>query len=319
MGDLDSQIATVRSFNRAYTQIIGVLEEGLLKSPFTLAQARVLYELAHHEGRSAGELARWLGLDPAYLSRILKEFEARGMLLRSPVEHDGRQSLLSLTDAGRAAFAPLDALSRAEVGALLACLSDAQRQRLIACMTEVRSLLGAGEKTAEPFVLREPRPGDMGWIVHRHGLIYAEEFGWDETFEAMVAEIVARFIRELKPQRERCWVAEREGAIVGSLFLVEESAEVAKLRLLYVEPRARGLGIGRRLVEESLHFARAAGYARVTLWTNDVLVAARRLYEGFGFRLVDEKRHFSFGRALVGQTWALKLRGVPKRPPSLTA
>ena len=307
MGDLDGQIQAMRAFNRAYTQIIGVLEEGLLESPFTLAQARVLYELANHEGASAGELARQLGLDPAYLSRILKAFEARGLVARRPAEHDGRQSLLSLTDAGRAAFAPLDARSRAEVGSLLEPLSDAQRRRLTACMTEIRSLLGAGQTSAEPYVLRQHRPGDMGWIVHRHGALYAQEYGWDETFEAMVAEIVARFIRELEPQRERCWVAERDGEIVGSVFLVEELAAVARLRLLYVEPRVRGLGIGRRLVEECLHFARNAGYASVTLWTNDVLVAARRVYEGFGFRLVDEKRHVSFGRELVGQTWELQL------------
>jgi DNA-binding MarR family transcriptional regulator/N-acetylglutamate synthase-like GNAT family acetyltransferase len=304
---LAQRIEAVRRFNRFYTKKIGVLHEGLLRSPFSLAEARVLYELAHRASPTAVELARELGLDAGYLSRILRGFERRGFLAKSRSATDGRQNLLALTKRGRAAFAPLDAGSRAEIGAMLGRLSAADQTRLIETMGAIERLLGGAPAPKAPYLLRDHRPGDFGWVVQRHGALYAEEYGFDATFEALVAEIVAKFIRELDPRRERCWIAERDGANVGSVFLVEKSRNVAKLRLLLVEPSARGLGIGARLVEECLRFARQAGYRKITLWTNSVLHAARHLYEAAGFQLVDEAPHHSFGQDLVGETWELTL------------
>jgi DNA-binding MarR family transcriptional regulator/GNAT superfamily N-acetyltransferase len=305
--DAGRRVAAVRRFNRFYTKRIGVLHEGLLQSPFPLTEARVLYELAEREGVTATELGRELGLDAGYLSRILRRFGERGLIRRTPSQADGRQHHLWLTERGRAEFAPLDQASRAEVGAMLAELSEAQQEGLLEAMGTLERLLGSRPLPERPYVLRRHRPGDMGWVVHRHGVLYAEEYGWDERFEALVAGIVAQFVERYDPRRERCWIAERDGERLGSVFLVKESEEGAKLRLLLVEPRARGLGIGTRLVQECEAFARQAGYRTIRLWTNSVLHAARHVYEKAGYRLLHEEPHHSFGHDLVGETWELQL------------
>jgi DNA-binding MarR family transcriptional regulator/N-acetylglutamate synthase-like GNAT family acetyltransferase len=305
--DFDRRVGDVRHFNRFWTRQIGVLREEYLESPFSLTEVRVLYELAHGEETTASELGEELGLDAGYLSRILRGLEKHGLIHRRPSEADGRRRLLRLTDRGREAFAPLDARSRSEIGAMLGGMSITGQERLVGAMRTIERLLSARPEPVVPYLLRPHQPGDMGWVVHRHGVLYAREYGWDERFEALVAEIVAKFIQQYDPSVERCWIAERDGEIVGCVFLVRASQEIAKLRLLLVEPEARGLGIGSRLVEECIRFARQAGYLKITLWTNDVLNSARRIYEGMGFRLVHEKPHHSFGHDLVGQTWELML------------
>ena len=304
--DLERRVAAVRRFNRFYTQKIGVLG-GYLKSPFSLTEVRVLYELAHREHATASQLGRDLGIDPGYLSRMLRGFERRRFIVRVRSDADGRQSLIRLTGAGRAAFAPLDARSRDEIAQLLDALSDADQAVLVASMGAIERVLGTDPERRVPYLLRPPQPGDMGWVVQRHGVLYAREYGWDDTFEALVAEIAAAFIRQLDARRERCWIAERDGDPVGSVFLVRKSDEVAQLRLLLVEPSARGLGIGRRLVDECVRFARQAGYRSVMLWTNSVLLAARHLYDAAGFRLTHEEPYHGFGHDLVGETWDLNL------------
>ena len=303
--DLAEHVAAVRGFNRFWTRRIGALAEGYLESEFSLTEARVLYELAQREEMTASELVWELELDAGYLSRILRGFEDRALLSRRRSTEDGRRSLLSLTEDGRQAFAPLDARSREDIGAMLEGLSPEERDRAVGSMRAIEGILGA--RSEPSYVLRPHGPGDMGWVVHRHGVLYSREYGWDEQFEALVAEIVAKFIREYDPEHERCWIAERDGEAVGSIFLVRHSGDEARLRLLLVEPSARGMGIGARLVEECVAFARGAGYRRVSLWTNDVLHAARHVYETVGFRLTVEEPHHSFGHDLVGQTWELKL------------
>jgi DNA-binding MarR family transcriptional regulator/GNAT superfamily N-acetyltransferase len=308
----DGRLAAVRRFNRLYTQQIGVLDEGLLRSPFSLSEARVLYELAHRDGPTATELGKALGLDPGYLSRILRRFKLRG-LIRSATSHaDARQNVLALTRKGEKAFASLDNRAHEEIAVLLRDLTAGEQRRLVEAMSTIEQLLTA--KTAPSatiakasYVIRPHQPGDMGWVVHRHGVLYAQEYGWDERFEALVAGVVAKFIEQFDPKRERCWIAERDGEILGSIFLVQQSKSVAKLRLLFVEPSARGLGIGRRLVSECLRFARQAGYRKITLWTNSVLHAARHLYEEAGFTLVHTEKHNGFGPDLVSETWELEL------------
>lgn len=300
-------VEALRRFSRFYTRKLGLLEDVLLKSGFSLTEARVLYELSHREGLTAADLVRELRADAGYLSRILKAFEARGFVTRTPAPGDARQTLLTLTDHGRAAYGPLDRAARDQAAALLDGLAPHDLDRLTGALKTVERLLDDPAPTPPPYTLRPHRVGDIGWIVHRQGVLYAQEYGWDETYEALVAEIAANFVKNFDPARERCWVAEREGEIVGSVFLVKESDAVAKLRLLYVEPSARGLGLGRRLTRECIRFARAKGYTTLTLWTNDVLVSARRVYESAGFRLVSEQPHRSFGHDLVGQTWELDL------------
>ncbi len=297
----------VRAFNRFYTQRIGVLEDGYLDSPYTLAQARVLYELAHREEPTAAEIGRDLGLDPGYLSRILRGFERSGLISRRRSVADGRQRLLTLTGQGRDAFAPLDLASRQQAATMLDTLSCDERIRLVGAMRAIAGTLGDRELPQPPYALRPHQPGDMGWVVQRHGAIYAEEYGWDPSFEALVAGIVADFLTTFDAERERCWIAERDGERLGSIFLVKhpEREGVAKLRLLLVEPSARGLGLGRRLVEECTRFAREAGYHTITLWTNSVLLAARHLYEAAGYRLVHAEPHSSFGHDLISETWEL--------------
>jgi len=306
-GPTADQVERVRSFNRFYTRHIGLLNEGLLESEFSLTEVRILYELAHRGPVTAADLGQDLGLDPGYLSRILKRFDARGLIRRSRSADDRRQVHLSLTEMGRVAFEPLNQASAAQVAAMLSRLPVGERERLIRAMTLVERLIGGAPELTIPCILRPHQPGDLGWITHRQGLLYAQEYGWDETFEALVAEIAAAFDKNFDPKRERCWIAERDGEVVGSVFLVRQSDDVAKLRLLYVEPSARGLGIGRRLVDECINFAGARGYKTLTLWTNDVLVAARSIYQAAGFRLVREEPHHSFGKDLVGQTWDLAL------------
>ena len=303
----DRCVGVVRGFSRFWTCRIGVLEEGYLKSPFSLTEARVLYELARAEETSASRLREELGLDAGYLSRILRGFEECGLVDKKPSETDGRRSLLSLTARGREAFAPLDARSQEDIGSMLDALSDAEVERLVEAMRTIEGLLGDRPELGAPYLLRPHGPGDMGWVVHRHGALYGREYGWDERFEALVARIVADFVDGYDPARERCWIAERNGEPVGSVFLVKKSHSVAKLRLLLVEPEARGLGIGARLVEECIRFAGSHGYAKLTLWTNDVLHAARNIYERAGFRLVYEEPHHSFGHDLVGQNWEMSL------------
>jgi DNA-binding MarR family transcriptional regulator/GNAT superfamily N-acetyltransferase len=306
MADL-VEVDAVRRFTRFYTRQIELLSETLLGSGFSLAEARVLYELAHRPGVTASTLARDLDLDPGYLSRILKNFEARGFLGRTASEDDGRRAVIHLTPAGRAAFAPLDAASAAQVSGLLDRLPERSRAELVGAMGVVERLLSGKAGEAPAIVLRRHDVGDLGWIAHRQGLLYAQEYGWDATFEALVAEILAGFVRSHDAERERSWIAERGGAVLGSVFLVRHSEEVAKLRLLYVEPAARGHGLGARLVRECIGFAREAGYRTLTLWTNDVLTAARRIYLAAGFELTGQEQHRSFGRDLVGETWTLAL------------
>jgi DNA-binding MarR family transcriptional regulator/GNAT superfamily N-acetyltransferase len=305
--DFELQIESVRRFNRFYTRQIGVLEEGLLASPYSLTEVRVLYELAHRDQPTATEVGRTLGLDGGYLSRILRGFQQRGLVDSTPSAADGRQNLLRLTGQGREIFDSLDARARAAVGAMLSRLPAPEQSRLIAAMQAVEAVLAEEPDSREPYLLRPHRSGDMGWIVHRHGVLYAHEYGFDERFEALVAEIVAKFIRELDPERERCWIAERDGEIIGSVCLVKESDKVAKLRLLLVEPKARGLGLGRRLVGECIRFARRTGYEKITLYTDAELRAARHLYEDAGFRLIREEPHRSWGPDSLGQTWELEL------------
>ena len=302
-----TRVDAVRRFNRFYTRRIGVLRPALYASRFSLAEVRVLYELAHSDDpTTASALAASLGLDPGYLSRILRGFAALGYVRRTRSDRDGRERPLALTAAGRKAFAPLDRASADETRALLAPLADGAQTRVAAAMRTIEDAL-ADRPSAATVVLREHRPGDIGWVIARHGALYAQEYGWDITFEALVAEITAKFLRELDPRHERCWIAERDGVNVGCAFVVRRSATVAQLRMLLVEPSARGLGVGRRLVGECLAFARRAGYRKMMLWTNAGLDAARHLYDEAGFRLVKEERHTSFGKDLVGQTFELAL------------
>jgi DNA-binding MarR family transcriptional regulator len=278
MGDLGSSIEVVRRFNRVFTRRIGVLREGLLHSRYSLTEARILFELAHREDRSASDLSRKLGLDPGYLSRTLVRLEGQGLIARARSENDGRRRILSLTSAGKDAFAMLDTRSREEVAEMLGGLSERDQRRLVDAMGIIEGILQRDFKFSEPFVLRAHEPGDMGWVVNRHDVLYAREYGWDESFEALVARIVAAFIDGYDPAKERCWIAEIGEERVGCVFIVKESETVAKLRLLLVESEARGLGLGTRLVEECICFARGRGYEKLTLWTNSVLDAARHIY-----------------------------------------
>jgi DNA-binding MarR family transcriptional regulator/N-acetylglutamate synthase-like GNAT family acetyltransferase len=308
---LDERIGAVREFNRFYTKQIGVLRDGLLHSPFSLTEVRVLYQLAHREKSTAAQIAGELGLDAGYLSRLLQDFIKGRLIDRKPSATDGRQSLLALTSRGRKTFAPLNSRANQEIAEMLCGLSFADQRRLVDAMRTIEMLLGARARREEsekvPYVLRPHRPGDMGWVVHRHGVLYAEEHGYDEQFEALVAGIVAEFIQNFNPKHERCWIAECDGEIVGSVFLVKKSATIAKLRLLLVEPKARGLGIGRRFVDECVSFARQAGYKKITLWTQSHLDTARRIYKNAGFHLVHQKPHHSFGLDLIAETWDLDL------------
>ena len=305
--NFNRRIEAVRGFNRFFTKQIGVLREGLLESRFSLTEVRVLYELAHHDSPTATELAGELNLDAGYLSRILRGFEERGLISRTPSGIDGRQSHLCLTKKGRKEFAPLNTRASDEIATLLGKLSPAEQDRLVTAMQNIERLLSEQPESKTHYLIRQHQPGDMGWVVQQHGVLYAQEYGWDEQFEALVAEIVAEFVRNYDGRRERCWIAEKDAEIVGSVFLVKKSKTVAKLRLLLVEPRARGLGIGKRLVAECVRFARQVGYRKITLWTNSVLDAARHIYEEAGFSLVKEQKHQSFGHDLVGQTWELEL------------
>jgi len=301
------QIAAVRGFNRFYTRRIGLLDRGFLESPFSLTEVRVLYELSTRGRATATALGRELGLDPGYLSRLLQGFRARKLIATASSPTDGRQSILRLSARGRKVFAGLEARQVGAVRRMLHGMADHKTRNLLAAMRTIETTLGKPAADGAACVLRPPRAGELGWVIHRHGLLYNQEYGWDETFEALVARIVADFVRTFDPRRERAWIAERDGEVVGSVFCVKKTRFVARLRMLYVEPSARGLGIGKRLVEECLGFARSAGYRRMTLWTNDVLHAARAIYVRAGFRLVREESHHSWGHDLVSQTWEMDL------------
>jgi DNA-binding MarR family transcriptional regulator/GNAT superfamily N-acetyltransferase len=304
-------IGNLRRFNRFYTRQLGLLDERLTRSPFSLTQARVLYELAHRAAPTAAEIAHDLGLDRAYLSRLLKRFRAQRLTASTPDPAHGKQKLLSLTPAGRRAFEALDRAAVEQISRMLSPLDEASRRRLVAAMGVIEAVLSPPTRTGADFTLRAPKIGDLGWVVHRQAALYAQEYGWDWTFEGLVAQILGDFIENFDAAREQGWLAERRGEIVGSVFLVRGDAETTgKLRLLYVEPAARGLGIGVALVDACVARAREIGYAKLILWTNDILVSARRLYEAAGFKLVGEEAHVSFGKALVGQTWAMDLAGI---------
>jgi DNA-binding MarR family transcriptional regulator/GNAT superfamily N-acetyltransferase len=304
---LEGQIAAIRSFSRFYTRKLGIIEPKLLHSPWTLQEARIIYEIAQHEGCTATDLTRALGLDPGFLSRTLQALQRRQIVTRRPSKDDARANELALTAKGRAAFAELDGRSRNEVAVLLGTLDDRQREAVVQAMTTIAHTLEPPSQRPAGFLLRSHRPGDIGWVTSRHGAVYAQEYGWDISFEALVAEIAAQFIRSYDPAREHCWIAEIDGEPAGSIFLVNGSNGVAKLRLLLVEKKARGLGVGRALVEQCIRFAREAGYRSITLWTQSILVAARNIYQGAGFRLTAEQKHHSFGVDLVGETWDMKL------------
>ncbi|WP_342633241.1 bifunctional helix-turn-helix transcriptional regulator/GNAT family N-acetyltransferase [Notoacmeibacter marinus] len=285
------------------------MNEHLLASDYTLPQVRVLYEVANAPAKtppSARDLGEALGMDTGYLSRIVKGLEGDGLIERVPSEQNAKRLALTLSEKGRAVFNGLNAASADEAAAMLKDLSEQEQGELIGAMAKVRRLLGDGSKEAT-FILRDPEPGDLGWITYQHGRLYAKEYGWDWTFEALVAEIVGNFAKSYDPSCERCWVAEREGEVIGSVFIVRQDDDTAKLRLLYVDASARGLGLGRRLVEETMRFARDKGYKRMILWTNEVLVSARRIYEAAGFELLEEEQHHSFGKDLVGQVWGRDL------------
>lgn len=304
---IEERISTVRHFNRFFTRQIGVLREGLLHSPYSLTEARILFELAHRDSLTASDIGRELGLDAGYLSRILTRLEQQRLIEKVRSDNDGRQRLLHLTVEGRNAANVLEQRSRDEVSEMLNDLSEDDQQRLLKAMQVIENTLTKGLKFSEPFFLRQHEAGDMGWITYRHGVLYTQEYGWDQRFEALVAQIVSDFINNYNPIRERCWIAEMNGEIVGSVFVVQSSETVAKLRLLLVEPKARGLGLGTRLVEECIRFARRSGYQKLMLWTNSILVEARHIYQKTGFILTEQEAHHSFGHDLVGETWELTL------------
>jgi DNA-binding MarR family transcriptional regulator/GNAT superfamily N-acetyltransferase len=306
-------VGEVRRFNRFYTRQIGLLREGLLESPFSLTEVRVLYEIAHRAQATATEICSELGLDAGYLSRILSKFGTKGIIERTPSEADRRQVLLSLTAQGQKVFTPLNARQDEEIVAMLDKLSLSEQRKLVEAMRSVEAVLGRKAEPRISYVLRTHQPGDMGWVVHRHGVLYAQQYHYDQRFEALVAEIAAEFIQKFDPRRERCWIAELDDEIAGSVFLVQKSKAIAKLRLLLVEPWARGMGIGKRLVNECVRFARQVGYRKIVLWTQSELSAARHLYQRAGFKLIERKPHRSWGREdLVAETWELNL--TPPRP-----
>jgi DNA-binding MarR family transcriptional regulator/GNAT superfamily N-acetyltransferase len=305
--ELERQIAAVRGFSRFYTRKLGIIEPKLLESPWTLQEARIIYEIAGRQSCTATDLVRALGLDPGFVSRTLQALQRRQIVARKPSKTDRRVTELALTATGRAAFADLDSRSRGVVASLLGKLDDGERATVINAMATIEHTLEPPAREPAGFLLRSHRPGDIGWIVSRHAAIYAQEYGWDISFEALAAEIAAQFIRSYDPAREHCWIAELGGKPVGSVFLVKASGEVAKLRLLLVEKKARGLGIGGALTEQCIRFARQAGYTSITLWTQSILVAARGIYQRAGFRRVKEEKHHSFGVDLVGETWELTL------------
>ena len=303
---IDQRIGSVRAFNRFYTNVIGALRGGLLDTPYSLTEARVLFELGHADATEVAELRRALDIDRGHLSRMLSRFDGDGLVVRERSTEDGRRQVIRLSDAGRATMAMLGTRADDEVRNLLAPLSDRDQGTLIGAMGTIRSVL---ERTrSEPsYVIRPLGPGDLGWVVHRHGVLYATEYGWDETFEGLVAQIVADYARDRDERRESAWIAEVHGEPAGCVFCTKREEPVAQLRLLLVEPEIRGMGLGARLVDECIRFARRAGYRQIMLWTNDVLTAARRIYEKAGFQLVEQGPHRSFGKDLVEQTWALTL------------
>lgn len=305
--ELSRRIEAVRRFNRTYTRQVGLLQESYLRSQMPLAAVRVVYELAHRGTATASELCADLGLGSGYLSRLLRDIRAQGLVNTERSESDGRRNVLSLSEKGCDTFAMFNARSREEIGNWLGAIPESDQVRLVRAMTEMENILGAPTRPGVPYILRPHRAGDMGWVVHRHGALYAREYGFDLRFEALVAEVVASFIRNFDASRECCWIAEMEGVVVGSAFVVRMDDSTAKLRLVLVEPSARGLGIGKRLVEECARFARHCGYTKMVLWTNDVLIAARRLYQQAGYRLVAEEPHQDFGPPMVGETWELDL------------
>jgi DNA-binding MarR family transcriptional regulator/GNAT superfamily N-acetyltransferase len=306
--ELLESVRAVRRFNRFYTRQIGVLDEGLLESPFSLAEARVIYEIANNDCSTASELANKLGLDAGYLSRILKGLKKRTLIKKTNSAADARQTILTLSEAGRKEFAKLDRMSRDQIDAFLQKLSPSEQKRLLDSMKAIESLLSSDEQAEDrSFVLRSPHPGDFGWVIQRNGRLYADEYGWDETYEGLVATIIGEFVKNFDEKKERCWIAEKDGENVGSVFLVRKSPTVAQLRLLIVEPSARGLGLGKRLVDECTRFARQAGYKKITLWTNSILLAARSIYKKAGYQMTDSKKNHLFGHDLVSETWELAL------------
>lgn len=307
--DIRRQISDFRHFNRFYTRILGLLDEGLVQSKYSLTEARVIFELATAGEGSAKSIASELNLDSGYLSRILHKFEDAKILMRAPSAADARHSVLRLTKNGLAAFADLDQRANKQVDEMLKALTPAKRSALISSMKTIEQTFQAVESQPTPFILRSHRVGDMGWVVERHGILYAQEYGWDERFEGLVSQIVGEFISRFDARRERCWIAEREGERLGCVFVVRhpELEDTAKLRLLLVEPSARGQGLGKTLVRECVQFARLAGYKKMTLWTQSILVSAHRIYQQAGFVLAGEEPHHSFGKDLVGQTWTLDL------------
>jgi DNA-binding MarR family transcriptional regulator/GNAT superfamily N-acetyltransferase len=305
--DSEHQISAVRAFNRFYTRKLGVLDQQLLKSPFSLSEARVLYELANRDDLAAKEIGAELGLDPGYLSRIIQNFDENGLITRKPLASDRRQYRLGLTAKGRQAFTKLDRSSHDDIAGMLATLPRSDAERLIGAMAVIERLLGSCGVSSLPAILRDPRPGDMGWVVQSHGSLYASEYGFDASFEGLVAEIAAKFLSSFDASRERCWIADLDGAQVGSVFLVKHTDDVAKLRLLLVDPAGRGQRLGTRLVAECISFAKACGYRKITLWTQSILVAARKIYQDAGFVLVATEPHRSFGQSLIGETWEREL------------
>ncbi|MCK9908915.1 helix-turn-helix domain-containing GNAT family N-acetyltransferase [Microbacteriaceae bacterium K1510] len=303
------RIAAVRRFNRFYTRQIGVLRKGYLDTPYSLGEMRVLYEIFRGHDLTASDIARALDLDAGYISRVLRHFEKQGLINRETSSKDARQSHLALTARGRKTFAPLDKKSQDQVAGMLAHLNEAEQTRLIGAMTEIERLVGHASKADDElaYTLRDPKPGDFGWVVTRHAELYLEEYGWGEPFEGLCAQIVADFANKNDPARERCWIAERHGEPVGSIFLVRDSDDVARVRLLLVDPKGRGLGIGKRLVDECVSFARAAGYKQVTLWTHSVLTAARHIYERAGFTLTSSEPRHTWGKDVVAEYWDLNL------------
>jgi DNA-binding MarR family transcriptional regulator/GNAT superfamily N-acetyltransferase len=304
---LENQIAAVRGFSRFYTRKLGIIEPKLLDSRWTLQEARIIYEIAGRKNCTATELVRALGLDAGFLSRTLQTLQRRGIVARQPSKTDRRVTEIALTAKGRAAFAELDSRSRRDVATLLGKLATDERAAVVNAMTTIEHVLEPPAPRQTGFLLRSHRPGDIGWVVSRHGALYAQEYGWDISFEALVAEIAAQFIRSYDPSREHCWIAELDGEPAGSIFLVKASDDVAKLRLLLVDKKARGLGVGRALTEQCIRFAKDAGYNSITLWTQSILAAARGIYQRAGFQRVGEEKHHNFGVDLVGETWELKL------------